>query len=295
MKKRIFSAVLILIMLLAIPSCSMDQLTEFVGKMNENVMGVDPENAAKAEEAINNSTTAAGDEEIEEMQGTINDIFGTGDSDTPNVTIPVNVLDNLNADEIGNLANSINKAAGAVGFDDSMKKPAANEAATKGSAELVTDIVNTVMQNDYTTIPRFDIPESDDDQDQEESGESDGLTTAQKEMLNYLIDGINQINTGKTLENVSYTPTQADAVILQMAQSVVITIANDPAIKDDSGNINFDEIEPTELITADNKKMLQSAIDTINVLAPHSAFEGLNINLDSLLNSFMNGEGASNA
>lgn len=293
MKKRIFSAVLILIMLLAIPSCSMDQLTEFIGKMNENVMGVDPENAAKAEEAIKDSTSKPADKE--NLQNTIDDIFGSEGGEASNITVPDNILASLDADAIGNLANSINKAAGAAGFGDSMEKPAANDEATKGSAELVTDIVNTVMQNDDTTIPRFDIPESDDDQDQEESGESDGLTTAQKEMLNYLIDGINQINTGKTLDNESYTPTQADAVILQMAQSVVITIANDPTIKDENGNINFDEIEPTELITTENKKMLQSAIDTINVLAPHSAFEGLNINLDSLLNSFMEGKGASNA
>lgn len=287
MKKRIFSAVLILIMLLAIPSCSMDQLTEFVGRMNENVMGVDPENAAKAEEAINNSTTAAGDEEIEEMQGTINDIFGTGDSDTPNVTIPVNVLDNLNADEIGNLANSINKASGTADFGDSMKKPAVNSLATKGSAELVTDIVNTVMNN---TEVDGAIPELDNDTK---------LPAEAKDMVNSLIGGINKISgkgTSESEEEEPYAPTQADAVILQMVQSIVVTVASeDGPIKDAINEGSFDGVDPTELITEDNKKMLQSAIDTINVLAPHSAFEGLNINLDSLLDSFMNGEGASNA
>lgn len=285
MKKRIFSAVLILIMLLAIPSCSMDQLTEFVGKMNENVMGVDPENAAKAEEAINNSTTAAGDEEKKEMQGTINDIFATGDSDTPNVKIPENVLDNLNADKIGNLANSINKAAGAAGFGDSMKKPAANDAATKGSAGLVTDIVNTVMNNEGNGA----IPEL---------GKDTELPAEAKDMVNALIGGINKINGKGTSESEEepYEPTQADAVILQMVQSIVVTVASeDGPIKDAIKEGSFDGVDPTELITEDNKKMLQSAIDTINVLAPHSAFEGLNINLDSLLDSFMNGEGASNA
>ena len=287
MKKRIFSAVLILIMLLAIPSCSMDQLTEFVGKMNENVMGVDPENAAKAEEAINNSTTAAGDEEKGEMQGTINDIFGSEGGEASNITVPDNILASLDADAIGNLANSINKAAGAAGFGDSMEKPAANEEATKGSAELVTNIVNKVMGSEDST-GNEGIPELD---------ESVDIPEETKKMLNALIGGINKISGKDTSESVEtqYEPTQADAVILQMTQSVVITIANDPAIKDDSGNINFDKIEPTELITEENKKMLQSAIDTINVLAPYSAFEGLNINLDSLLNSFMNGEGASNA
>ena len=284
MKKRIFSAVLILIMLLAIPSCSMDQLTEFVGKMNENVMGVDPENAAKAEEAINNSTTAAGDEEKGEMQGTINDIFGSEGGEASNITVPDNILASLDADAIGNLANSINKAAGAAGFGDSMEKPAANDEATKGSAELVTNIVNTVMgkSEDDTTAG---IPTLGDDSE---------IPDEPKQMLNALIDGINKINgKGSSETEGSYEPTQADAVILQMTQSVVMTIANSDAIKEADGNL--ENIDPTELITEDNKKMLQSAIDTINVLAPHSAFEGLNINLDSLLNSFMNGEGASNA
>ena len=289
MKKRIFSAVLILIMLLAIPSCSMDQLTEFIGKMNENVMGVDPENAAKAEEAIKNSTTeSANPDERENLQDTINGIFtsGEGSGDTQ-IKVPENILPSLEADAIGNLANSINKAAGAAGFGDSMKETAANEEATKGSAELVTDIVNKVMGSEDST-GNEGIPEL---------NESVDIPEETKKMLNALIGGINKISGKDTSESVEtqYEPTQADAVILQMTQSVVITIANDPAIKDDSGNINFDKIEPTELITEENKKMLQSAIDTINVLAPHSAFEGLNINLDSLLNSFMNGEGASNA
>ena len=285
MKKRIFSAVLILIMLLAIPSCSMDQLTEFIGKMNENVMGVDPENAAKAEEAIKDSTSKPADKE--NLQNTIDDIFGSEGGEASNITVPDNILASLDADAIGNLANSINKAAGAAGFGDSMKETAANEEATKGSAELVTDIVNKVMGSEDST-GNEGIPELD---------ESVDIPEETKKMLNALIGGINKISGKDTSESVEtqYEPTQADAVILQMTQSVVITIANDPAIKDDSGNINFDKIEPTELITEENKKMLQSAIDTINVLAPYSAFEGLNINLDSLLNSFMEGKEASNA
>ena len=281
MKKRIFSAVLILIMLLAIPSCSMDQLTEFVGMMNENVMGVDPENAAKAEEAINNSTTAAGDEERKEMQGTINDIFGT---DTPNVTIPENVLDNLNADEIGNLANSINKASGTADFGDSMKKPAVNFSATQGSAELVTDIVNTVMNN---TEDDGAIPELGDDTE---------LPAEAKDMVNALIGGINKINGKGTSESEEepYEPTQADAVILQMVQSIVVTVASeDGPIKNAIKEGSFDGVDPTELITEDNKKMLQSAIDTINVLAPHSAFgEDFNIDLDTIIGYFSKGEEA---
>lgn len=284
MKKRIFSAVLILIMLLAIPSCSMDQLTEFVGKMNENVMGVDPENAAKAEEAINNSTTAAGDEEKKEMQGTINDIFATGDSDTPKITVPNKILNNLNADEIGNLANSINKASGAEGFGDSMKKPASNKDAAKGSAELVTDIVNTVMNNteDDGTIP--------------ELGDDSELPAEAKNMVNALIGGINRINgkgTSESEEEEPYVPTQADAVILQMAQSIVTTVADSAPIKEAIKEGSFDNVDPTELITEDNKKMLQSAIDTINVLAPHSAFgEDFNIDLDTIIGYFSKGEEA---
>lgn len=284
MKKRIFSAVLILIMLLAIPSCSMDQLTEFVGKMNENVMGVDPENAAKAEEAIKDSTKPATDEDKTTIKNTIDDItlsLGGGDA---NINVPDNILSNLSADAIGELANSINKASGVSGFGDSMKKPTENSEETKGSAELVTNIVNTVMgkSEDDTTAG---IPTLGDDSE---------IPDEPKQMLNALIDGINKINgKGSSETEGSYEPTQADAVILQMTQSVVMTIANSDAIKEADGNL--ENIDPTELITEDNKKMLQSAIDTINVLAPHSAFEGLNINLDSLLNSFMNGEGASNA
>lgn len=274
MKKRIFSAVLILIMLLAIPSCSMDQLTEFVGKMNENVMGVDPENAAKAEEAINNSTTAAGDEEKGEMQGTINDIFGSEGGEASNITVPDNILASLDADAIGNLANSINKAAGAAGFGDSMEKPAANDEATKGSAELVTDIVNTVMNNTDTELP-----------------------AEAKDMVNALIGGINKISgkgTSESEEEEPYEPTQADAVILQMVQSIVVTVASeDGPIKNAIKEGSFDGVDPTELITEDNKKMLQSAIDTINVLAPHSAFgEDFNIDLDTIIGYFSKGEEA---
>ena len=283
MKKRIFSAVLILIMLLAIPSCSMDQLTEFVGRMNENVMGVDPENAAKAEEAIKDSTSKPADKE--NLQSTIDNIFGSEGGEVSNITVPDNILASLDADEIGNLANSINKAAGAAGFGDSMKKPAANDAATTGSAGLVTDIVNTVMNNEGNgTIP--------------ELGNDTELPAEAKYMVNALIGGINKINGKGTSESEEepYEPTQADAVILQMVQSIVVTVASeDGPIKDAIQEGSFDGVDPTELITAENKKMLQSAIDTINVLAPHSAFEGLNINLDSLLDSFMNGEGASNA
>ena len=274
MKKRIFSAVLILIMLLAIPSCSMDQLTEFIGKMNENVMGVDPENAAKAEEAIKDSTSKPADKE--NLQNTIDDIFGSEGGEASNITVPDNILASLDADAIGNLANSINKAAGAAGFGDSMEKPAANDEATKGSAELVTDIVNTVMNNTDTELP-----------------------AEAKDMVNALIEGINKISgkgTSESEEEEPYEPTQADAVILQMVQSIVVTVASeDGPIKNAIKEGSFDGVDPTELITEDNKKMLQSAIDTINVLAPYSAFEGLNINLDSLLNSFMEGKEASNA
>ena len=283
MKKRIFSAVLILIMLLAIPSCSMDQLTEFVRKMNENVMGVDPENAAKAEEAIKDSTSKPADKE--NLQSTIDNIFGSEGGEVSNISVPDNILASLDADEIGNLANSINKAAGAAGFGDSMKKPAANDAATTGSAGLVTDIVNTVMNNEGNGA----IPELDNDTK---------LPAEAKDMVNALIGGINKINGKGTSESEEepYEPTQADAVILQMVQSIVVTVASeDGPIKEAIKEGSFDGVDPTELITEDNKKMLQSAIDTINVLAPHSAFEGLNINLDSLLDSFMNGEGASNA
>ena len=262
----------------------MDQLTEFVGKMNENVMGVDPENAAKADEAIKNSTTeSANSDEIKNLQDTINGIFtsGEGGGDTQ-IKVPGNILPSLEADAIGNLANSINKAAGAAGFGDSMEKPAANVAATKGSAELVTNIVKAgfpeqsgIKINGDGTI---------------DLGEDFKLDNQDlQDMVSGLVDGINFI----VKENSDYSPKQADAVILQMTQSVVMTIANSDAIKEAEGNL--ENIDPTQLITADNKKMLQSAIDTINVLAPHSAFEGLNINLDSLLDSFMNGEGASNA
>lgn len=282
MKKRIFSAVLILIMLLAIPSCSMDQLTEFVGKMNENVMGVDPENAAKAEEAIKDSTKPATDEDKDTIKNTITDITSSLGGEDANIEVPDAILSNLSADAIGELANSINKASGVSGFSDSMKKPTENSDETKGSAQLVTDIVNTVMNN---TEGDGAIPEL---------GNDTKLPAEAKNMVNALIGGINKISRkGSSETEGSYEPTQADAVILQMTQSVVMTIANSDAIKEADGNL--ENIDPTQLITAENKKMLQSAIDTINVLAPHSAFEGLNINLDSLLDSFMNGEGASNA
>lgn len=281
MKKRIFSAVLILIMLLAIPSCSMDQLTEFVGRMNENVMGVDPENAAKAEEAIKDSTKPATSEDKDTIKNTIFDITSSLGGE---IEVPDTILSNLSSDAIGELANSINKASGVSGFSDSMKKPTENSEETKGSAQLVTNIVNTVMNN---TEGDGAIPEL---------GNDTELPAEAKDMVNALIGGINKISgkgTSESEEEEPYAPTQADAVILQMTQSVVMTIANSDAIKDADGNL--ENIDPTQLITAENKKMLQSAIDTINVLAPHSAFKGLNINLDSLLDSFMNGEGASNA
>ena len=284
MKKRIFSAVLILIMLLAIPSCSMDQLTELVGKMNENVMGVDPENATKAEEAIKDSTKPATDEDKTTIKNTIVEITSSLGGGDANINVPDNILSNLSADAIGELANSINKASGVSGFGDSMKKLTENSEETKGSAELVTNIVNTVMgkSEDDTTAG---IPTLGDDSE---------IPDEPKQMLNALIDGINKINgKGSSETEGSYEPTQADAVILQMTQSVVMTIANSDAIKEADGNL--ENIDPTELITEENKKMLQSAIDTINVLAPYSAFEGLNINLDSLLNSFMEGKEASNA
>ncbi len=284
MKKRIFSAVLILIMLLAIPSCSMDQLTEFMGRMNENVMGVDPENAAKAEEAIKDSTKPATGKDKETINNTITEITASLGGEDAKIEVPDTILSNLSSDAIGELANSINKASGVSGFSDSMKKPTENSEETRGSAQLVTNIVNTVMgkSEDDTTdgIPTL--------------GDGSKIPDEQKQMLNALIDGINKISRkGSSETEGSYEPTQADAVILQMTQSVVMTIANSEAIKEADGNL--ENIDPTQLITAENKKMLQSAIDTINVLAPHSAFEGLNINLDSLLDSFMNGEEASNA
>lgn len=274
MKKRIFSAVLILIMLLAIPSCSMDQLTEFVGKMNENVMGVDPENATKAEEAIKNSTKPATDEDKTTIKNTIDDITSSLGGGDANINVPENILSNLSADAIGELANSINKASGVSGFGDSMKKPTENSQETKGSAELVTDIVNTVMNNTDTELP-----------------------AEAKDMVNALIGCINKISgkgTSESEEEEPYEPTQADAVILQMVQSIVVTVASeDGPIKNAIKEGSFDGVDPTELITEDNKKMLQSAIDTINVLAPHSAFgEDFNIDLDTIIGYFSKGEEA---
>ena len=291
MSKRALGVFLILALLLAMPSCSLDELTDTLAKLNENVLGGNPENVTAANEKVENTTTPTNKndnkEEFEKFQSTVNTIAGALAGEGATIELPDTVLANVSREEISDLAGAIEKAANAdSSYVESMKEAAEDKTqiATKGTAELVTTIVNQLT----------------------ESGSSDtGITipdTGNEELndlLTPLADGINKI-TGKGGDGTTeeYAPTKADAVILQMTQSVVTTLAESLMVEDENGNMTIPKDEngdiklpenPADLLTDENVEVIASALQTINTLAPSSAFAGLNIDYQSLLDTFLKG------
>lgn len=287
MSRRALGVFLILALLLAMPSCSLDELTDTLAKLNKNVLGGNPENVTAANEKVENTTTAADETNKEEFQSTVNTIAGALVGEGATIELPEKVLANVSSEEISDLAGAIEKAANAdPSYVESMNEAAAEETktATKGTAELVTTIVNQLT----------------------ESGSSDtGITipdTGNEELndlLTPLADGINKI-TGKGGDGTTeeYAPTKADAVILQMTQSVVTTLAESLMVEDENGNMTIPKDEngdiklpenPADLLTEENVEVIASALQTINTLAPSSAFAGLNIDYQSLLDTFLKG------
>lgn len=286
MSRRALGVFLILALLLAMPSCSLDELTDTLAKLNENVLGGNPENVTAANEKVENTTTAADETNKEEFQSTVNTIAGALAGEGATIELPEKVLANVSREEISDLAGAIEKAANAdPSYVESMNEAAAGETetATKGTAELVTTIVNQLTKSENPdsgiTIP--------------ETGNAD-----LDALLEPLATGINKI-TGKgdsTAEE--HVPTKADAVILQMTQSVVTTLAESLMVEDENGNMTIPKDEngdiklpenPADLLTEENVEVIASALQTINTLAPSSAFAGLNIDYQSLLDTFLKG------
>lgn len=285
MSRRALGVFLILALLLAMPSCSLDELTDTLAKLNENVLGGNPENVTAANEKVENTTTAADETNKEEFQSTVNTIAGALVGEGATIELPEKVLANVSSEEISDLAGAIEKAANAdPSYVESMNEAAAEETktATKGTAELVTTIVNQLTESEN--------PDS-------------GITIPDtgNEELNALLEplatGINKITgNGETTEG--YAPTKADAVILQMTQSVVTTLAESLMVEDENGNMTIPKDEngdiklpenPADLLTDENVEVIASALQTINTLAPSSAFAGLNIDYQSLLDTFLKG------
>ena len=285
MSRRALGVFLILAMLLAMPSCSLDELTDTLAKLNENVLGGNPENVTAANEKVEQTTKPASDENKGNLQTTVDTITEALGGQSGAITVG-DVLESLEPSAISDLAGAIEKATNAdPSYVESMKEDAAVETqtATKGTAELVTTIVNQLTENGNPdsgiTIP--------------ETGNAD-----LDALLEPLATGINKI-TGKgdsTAEE--HVPTKADAVILQMTQSVVTTLAESLMVEDENGNMTIPKDEngdiklpenPADLLTDENVEVIASALQTINTLAPSSAFAGLNIDYQSLLDTFLKG------
>ena len=285
MSRRALGVFLILAMLLAMPSCSLDELTDTLAKLNENVLGGNPENVTAANEKVEQTTKPASDENKGNLQTTVDTITEALGGQSGAITVG-DVLESLEPSAISDLAGAIEKATNAdPSYVESMKEDAAVETqtATKGTAELVTTIVNQLTESGNPdsgiTIP--------------ETGNAD-----LDALLEPLATGINKI-TGKgdsTAEE--HVPTKADAVILQMTQSVVTTLAESLMVEDENGNMTIPKDEngdiklpenPADLLTDENVEVIASALQTINTLAPSSAFAGLNIDYQSLLDTFLKG------
>lgn len=286
MSRRALGVFLILALLLAMPSCSLDELTDTLAKLNENVLGGNPENVTAANEKVENTTTAADETNKEEFQSTVNTIAGALVGEGATIELPEKVLANVSSEEISDLAGAIEKAANAdPSYVKSMEEEAAAETqtATKGTAELVTTIVNQLTESGSSdtgiTIP--------------ETGNAD-----LDALLKPLATGINKITGKGDSTTEEYAPTKADAVILQMTQSVVTTLAESLMVEDEDGNMTIPKDEngdiqlpenPADLLTDENVEVIASALQTINTLAPSSAFAGLNIDYQSLLDTFLKG------
>lgn len=286
MSRRALGVFLILALLLAMPSCSLDELTDTLAKLNENVLGGNPENVTAANEKVEQTTKPASDENKGNLQTTVDTITEALGGQSGTITVD-DVLESLEPSAISDLAGAIEKAANAdPSYVESMKEEVTGETqtATKGTAELVTTIVNQLTKSEETdsgiTIP---------DTGNEELNA----------LLEPLATGINKI-TGKGGDGTTeeYAPTKADAVILQMTQSVVTTLAESLMVEDENGNMTIPKDEngdiqlpenPADLLTDENVEVIASALQTINTLAPSSAFAGLNIDYQSLLDTFLKG------
>ena len=284
MSRRALGVFLILALLLAMPSCSLDELTDTLAKLNENVLGGNPENVTAANEKVEQTTKPASEENKGNLQTTVDTITEALGGQSGAITVN-DVLESLEPSAISDLAGAIEKATNAdPSYVESMNEEAAGETqtATKGTAELVTTIVNQLTKSENPdsgiTIP--------------ETGNAD-----LDALLEPLATGINKI-TGNGGTTEGYAPTKADAVILQMTQSVVTTLAESLMVEDENGNMTIPKDEngdiklpenPADLLTEENVEVIASALQTINTLAPSSAFAGLNIDYQSLLDTFLKG------
>ena len=236
-------------------SCSMDNLTGFMSKMGNNVMGdyVDTESI----DLIKESTTNAKTNEVKDGKTDIGKITVTG--------IEVNsVLSGLSEEEMDSYVNQVTSATsnekGKEEFKKAMAAPVEDEATTsaaKGSAAVAEKALDEVLS-------KLDKDNA---------------------IYNTLEDLKNSMTAIKTKEEV----TTGDVVALQMMTSLVESVANKAEV-DASGNVTNIDID---IKSDDASKIASDALNTIKVVSAISDATSVKLgDLSDLLKSLTEDESA---
>ena len=225
-------SVLILACFILLFSCSMDNLTGFMGKMGNNIMGdyVDSESIASIKENTSNAKT----NEVKDGKTDIGNISLSGiEVDSMLAGLSDEEMDSY----VDQVASATSNEKSKEEFKKAMSEPVADDAtknAAKGSAEVAEKALDAVLS-------KLDKDNS---------------------VYNALDDLKNSMSTIKTKEEV----TAGDVVALQMMTSLVESVANKAEV-DESGNVTNVDID---INSDDASKIAKDALNTIKVISAMS-------------------------
>ena len=260
MGKKFLAVFLILISILSFSSCSMDSLTDFMGKMGVNIVPYDNTKAKKAAEETNlsssdvdeNTTVEGGKVNIGGVEITLEDGFkleGEGGMLKP-------LKDSERKEVVNTLYNAVvtlnPKDKETVVAEKAKPAPEDVQKATKNTAKVLESALNKLKES--------------------VSGEGEGEINKVEEVMGSLASSLNTIASNKTVS-------QGEALAVQLMQSFVATASKAYT----SG-------------TASDDDYINLANEAYNIAVIASAITPtLNIGLDDLIGAVVSGMGSSSS
>ncbi|HIV99506.1 MAG TPA: hypothetical protein IAB12_07010 [Candidatus Ornithospirochaeta avicola] len=260
MGRKFLAVFLILISILSFSSCSMDSLTDFMGKMGVNIVPYDNTKAKKAAEETNlsssdvdeNATVEGGNVEIGGVKISLEDGFTLDESG--GMLKPLE--DSERKEVVNTLYNAVvtlnPKDKETVVAEKAKAAPQDVQQATKNTAKVLESALNKLKEG--------------------VSGEGDGDINKVEEVMGSLASSLNTIANNKTVS-------QGEALAVQLMQSFVVAAStaytSDSVIEDEYINLANE---------AYNIAVIASAITPT-----------LNIGLDDLIGAVVSGMGSSSS
>ncbi len=260
MGKKFLAVFLILISILSFSSCSMDSLTDFMGKMGVNIVPYDDTKAKKAAEETNLSSSDVDKEAtVTEGKVTIGDVDITLEDDF-SLDGEGGMLKPLKDNERKEVVNTLYNAVVTLNPKDKetvvaeKAKPAPKDVqtATKNTAAVLESALNKLIES--------------------VGGEAEGEINKVEEVMGSLASSLNTIASNKTVS-------QGEALAVQLMQSFVAT-----ASKAYTGG------------SATSNDYINLANEAYNIAVIASAITPtLNIGLEDLIGAVVSGMGSSSS